>query len=98
MEEFKTYRRLVEKQYQRIANQVLEAQDFAGYQRMVGGLKAIEEAFSLPEVVLNKMEELRDRTKSDAESATRAADEQRAGRYGSRYWKSPGMAGTTQRP
>lgn len=83
--------------YDKISERILECDDFAAYQRLVGGLKALEDAHGIPEVVLTKLEELREQRAITDESIARAESERRAGIYGTRRWVSP-VASAPPRP
>lgn len=76
-----------------LAEGLLRCEDFASYRYLVGAIKAYEEMAVLPEQVLMKEEELRDRTR-DTDAA--ADSERRAIRYATRLWEH-GMAGAGQR-
>lgn len=83
------YSALVQRRFADIAEGFMECPDFAAHQKIVGALKAYEEMLGLPDLVIAKLEEVRDRTASTAESAERADRESRAHRYGSRLWNAP---------
>lgn len=86
MEEFQTYRNLLQRLHDRLSDRILDQTDLATYMKMVGGVRALEEAYLIPDVVLTKLEELREhRTKLD-ESAELAARERQSTHYGTRLW------------
>ena len=92
MEEFQVHQKLVGRLSERLGEKLLEQDDFASYQRIVGGLKALEDVYGLPETIVSKLEELNVRRTESELTERRVADERRAHTYGTRLWRR--MAGT----
>jgi len=92
-EDWQAYIAIVQSRYSSLAEGLMDCKDFATYQKVLGGLKAYEEMVTLPDLVIAKLEELRDRTDESGRNTRIAADEYRAHRFGSRYWSERPVEG-----
>ena len=89
--EWQCYLEALQARYSQVAAGLTECKDYAEYRFLVGGLKAYEDVFMLPELVLIKQETLRDHTESRNASASNAAGDRRAGRLNSRWYTPAGV-------
>lgn len=81
------YLQAVRSRYETLAERLFHCKDYAEYREVLGALGAYTELYNLCDLVVEKVESLREqRVRAESESAASEREHRTRAFYGSRYW------------